>query len=307
MLDDLLTYALDAIWVADEDGIVRYMNPAAEALSGYSCAELVGQPLSRLLPPDIAEVHTGYMRSHSKDGPQFDIMGKVREFSIVAKSGEVIPVGLRAFEITPQDGRRCFGAIMQDYRLRVKLRTERDALLARLSKQALSDELTGLPNRRAFFDEAQRVLAAVRRSGDPACLALLDIDHFKRVNDTFGHPGGDVVLRAIAGVCHATLRGEDYLARFGGEEFALLLRGADYAAALRAAERVREQVELTSVLLPDGREVQVTVSLGVAASTPDCTVDSWLNIADKALYEAKHSGRNRVCLASQDHEVQASA
>ncbi len=307
MLDDLLIYALDAIWVADEEGIVRYMNPAAEALSGYSCAELVGQPLSRLLPPDIAEVHTGYMHSHSKDGPQFDIMGEVREFSIVAKGGEVIPVGLRAFEITPQDGRRCFGAIMQDYRLRVKLRSERDALLARLSKQALSDELTGLPNRRAFFDEAQRILAAVRRSGDPACLALLDIDHFKRVNDTFGHPGGDVALRAIAGVCHATLRGEDFLARFGGEEFALLLRGADCAAALRAAERVREQVEMTSVPLPDGREVQVTVSLGVAASTPDCTVDSWLNVADKALYEAKHSGRNRVCLAKQAHEVQASA
>ncbi len=301
MFEDLLTNALDAIWVVDEDGFIRFVNPAAEALSGYDRKELVDEPLSRILPPDIAETHTKYLKMYLEAGPQFHIMGEVREFSIIARDGEEIPVGLRAFEIPPPDDKRCFGAIMQDYRPRKKLEAERDALLARLSRQALSDELTGLPNRRAFIDELDRVQAAMRRSTAPASIAVLDIDHFKQVNDTYGHAGGDVALKALADVLRETLRGEDFLARIGGEEFALVLRGTDLSVAGRIAERMRERVAAACIALPDGRKTHVTISIGVAPFMPDCKDQACLKAADQALYKAKESGRNKVCVACRDH------
>ncbi|GAB4369873.1 MAG: hypothetical protein Kow00114_29900 [Kiloniellaceae bacterium] len=307
MFEDLLTNALDAIWVIDEDGIVRFVNPAAEALTGYDRSELIGFPLSRILPPEVAARHDEYLRRYIEGGPQFDIMGKVREFSVVTRGGEAIPVGLRAFEIPPPDDKRCFGAIMQDYRPRKKLEAERDALLARLAAEALSDELTGLPNRRAFVDELERVHAAVRRSAVPAAIAVLDLDRFKRVNDSYGHAAGDATLRRVAEVLRETLRGEDFLARIGGEEFALILRATDLTVAGRVAERMRERVEKTAIHLPDGQDIHITVSIGIAAFSADCRDQACFKLADKALYKAKRDGRNRVCIASHDHMAKASA
>jgi len=306
MFEDLVTNALDAIWVVDEDGIIRYVNPAAESLSGYRRDELVGQPLAKLLPADIAAVHGEYLRQYLTAGPQFHIMGKVREFSIVTPDGESIPVGLRAFEIPPPDDKRCFGAIMQDYRPRKKLQAERDALLARLSEEALSDELTGLPNRRAFTDELDRVHAAVRRSTVPAAIAVIDIDHFKRVNDTYGHAAGDATLRQVADVLRDTLRTEDFLARIGGEEFALVLRGTDLSMAGRVAERMRERIAKATIRLPDGSETNITVSIGIAAFSAGCKDQACFKFADQALYRAKRGGRNRICIASHDHGASAS-
>jgi len=303
MLEDLLTHALDGFWIVDEDGIICYLNPAAEGLSGYSAAELIGQPLERILPPEVAKMHAGYLQRYAAEGPQYDIMGRIRDFAMVAKDGEVVPIGLRAFEIPPQDGKRCFGAIMQDYRPRRALEAERAALLARLEAQALSDELTGLPNRRAWIEELQRVQAAIRRNGQPAAVAILDIDHFKRVNDTFGHPGGDQALRALAKIFRAALRGEDFLARIGGEEFALVLRGADAATAEAIAERMRREVEKASILLPEGGHLHMTVSIGVAPLPSDGSLDGCLAASDRALYRAKNSGRNRVCLAYEDGKL----
>lgn len=307
VLEDLLTHALDAVWMVDEDGTVRYMNPAAEALCGFDRSELEGQPLARILPPEVAAVHDQHMRHFAKQGPRFDVMGKVRDFSIVDADGKLIPVGLRAFEVPPQDGRRCFGAIMRDQRQQKRLEGERDRLLHRLAQQALTDELTDLPNRRAFVEELERVLAASRRSGGPASLAILDIDHFKRVNDTFGHPGGDWTLRAVAKLCRAALRGEDYMARIGGEEFAIVFRGTDLAAAQTVAERVRQKVEQTTIQLPAGGEVEVTLSIGLAAFEIDSDPDGWLAAADTALYAAKRGGRNRVATAERAAEVARTA
>ncbi|MEO3428518.1 sensor domain-containing diguanylate cyclase [Pelagibius sp. CAU 1746] len=307
MFEDLLTNALDAIWVIDEEGIIRYVNPAAETLSGYDRRELMDQPLAKILPPAVAAVHNEYLKRYLDAGPQFHIMGAVREFSIVARDGEEIPVGLRAFEIPPPDDKRCFGAIMQDYRPRRKLEAERDALLARLSAQALSDELTGLPNRRAFMDELERVQAAMSRSTAPASIAVIDIDHFKQVNDTYGHGAGDATLRALAAVLRETLRGEDFLARVGGEEFALVLRAADLSIAGRIAERMRERVAETPFTLPEGQTIHITVSIGVAPFSLDCKDQACLKAADKALYKAKEGGRNKVCIACREHAATCAA
>jgi len=124
---------------------------------------------------------------------------------------------------------------------------------------------------------------------------MLDIDHFKEVNDTWGHNGGDIVLRRVAHLIRDALREGDILGRIGGEEFAAVLAGADKEHALEVAQRIRSAVENSAVILPDEQTVQVTLSMGLAPATKqDVSLDDLLYKADKALYQAKNSGRNMI-------------
>jgi len=160
---------------------------------------------------------------------------------------------------------------------------------------AVCDHLTGIGNRRAFFDAAETELRRWHRLPRPMSLLLIDVDHFKKVNDTHGHPVGDAVLRHITRVMGETFRQIDVLARIGGEEFAVLLHAADLANAQDAAERCRAALEAQPAPT-DAGPVGCTVSIGIATmdeATP--TVDALLKRADEALYAAKHGGRNRVC------------
>jgi len=126
-------------------------------------------------------------------------------------------------------------------------------------------------------------------------LLMLDIDHFKEVNDTWGHNGGDIVLRRVAHLIRDALREGDILGRIGGEEFAAVLAGADKEHALEVAQRIRSAVENSAVILPDEQTVQVTLSMGLAPATKqDVSLDDLLYKADKALYQAKNSGRNMI-------------
>jgi len=171
-----------------------------------------------------------------------------------------------------------------------------DALELRIIAQR--DHLTGALNRRGFVEEAGREFARHARYDRPASLIMLDIDHFKNVNDTFGHAAGDAVLRQLAALCQKVLRPSDSFGRLGGEEFALLLPEVDGEEAMRAAERFRQAIETHSFQLPDGQNLQVTASLGVAALNPFIAgVDQWFDAADKRLYQAKRNGRNRSCAA----------
>ncbi len=157
---------------------------------------------------------------------------------------------------------------------------------------ASTDPLTGLPNRR-YFDEYSSLLAGRRRAGDALAVLMIDIDKFKGLNDTYGHPVGDQVLRSVAGAITAAVRDQDVPARIGGEEFAVLLRNPGPKVALEVGERVRQAVrelDLMSVGVPG-----VSVSVGVAsASSPDEPIQAVLDRADQALLRAKRGGRNRV-------------
>lgn len=163
-----------------------------------------------------------------------------------------------------------------------------------LREQATRDALTGLHNRR-FFDEALAAeLARARRERRPVTLAMLDIDHFKRFNDTWGHEAGDEVLRAVARTLSAQARGYDICCRHGGEELALLLPGCDADAAVPKLEALREAIRGLKVKVGDRSLPPVTVSIGVSG-TVDVTADVLMREADEALYEAKRRGRDRVC------------
>jgi two-component system cell cycle response regulator len=166
--------------------------------------------------------------------------------------------------------------------------------LERLAGLARKDPLTGLPNRRALEEELPRALARALRAGEPLSVVVLDVDRFKEVNDRHGHAAGDAVLAAVAGRAAAALRGSDVIARFGGEEFAVVLPGADLARAAEAAERIREAVAAEAVTA-GGAALSVTVSLGCATLLPDeRDARALLARADARLYEAKRAGRNRV-------------
>ncbi|BBC71892.1 GGDEF domain-containing protein [Altererythrobacter sp. B11] len=160
---------------------------------------------------------------------------------------------------------------------------------------AQRDFLTGILTRRALLQEAEREVTRFTRYARPGALAIFDIDHFKAINDRFGHPAGDAVLVAVAAACAPVLRAGDALGRLGGEEFGLLLPETGAADALGVAERFRAAIE--TLRLPDHPGIRVTASFGIAPLQAGCEAAEWLERADRELYRAKHGGRNQCCLA----------
>jgi diguanylate cyclase (GGDEF)-like protein len=163
--------------------------------------------------------------------------------------------------------------------------------------QATTDTLTGLPNRRMFDRRLNIEVNRATRYGKTFSLMMVDVDHFKRINDTFGHPAGDAVLKSLPKLLRGELREVDLVARYGGEEFAAILPETDGAGAGKVAERIRRAMANHTFTLPDDETLQLTVSIGVV-SFPDCAgdADTLVSRGDQALYVAKHEGRNRVAL-----------
>lgn len=161
--------------------------------------------------------------------------------------------------------------------------------------QATRDPLTGLSNRRVMWEAGVRRIESLARNGGDLALILIDIDHFKRLNDRWGHLAGDAVLAAVAGRIAATVRSVDLAGRVGGEEFMILLAPGTEAATAEIAERIRTEIESMSIFLNDGAQVGCTVSLGHSRTTRrDATWEALIAEADIALYAAKNGGRNRV-------------
>jgi diguanylate cyclase (GGDEF)-like protein len=163
---------------------------------------------------------------------------------------------------------------------------------ALMEQQSITDELTGIPNRRAFDQALERLLLAAETAGSRYSLLMIDIDHFKLVNDRYGHAVGDEVLRAVAATLQRRVRITDTVARIGGEEFGVLLPRTDPAGAVSVAETLRAGVKDCGVPSPEG-EVHVSISIGVAGSSAGKRI---FQEADAALYEAKAAGRDRVVL-----------
>ncbi len=171
----------------------------------------------------------------------------------------------------------------------------RDRLEAQLAALSETDALTGLANRRGFVARAMPAVAAAQRQGGDCAVLMLDLDRFKAINDGFGHPAGDAVLRGVGTVIAQAVREADVAGRLGGEEFALLLPGDDLAAARGVAERLRALVA-DAVPHPAGGGARVTLSVGITALGAAATLEAALAAADRALYAAKAAGRDRVVI-----------
>lgn len=164
-----------------------------------------------------------------------------------------------------------------------------------LQAEAVTDPLTGALNRRGFMELAMISVGNAQRAGDGLAVAVLDLDHFKRVNDTHGHRAGDVVLREVASVSAGCLRGHDLFGRFGGEEFVALIAHAEADVARLVAERIRKKLAGLVIHAQNAR-ISCTVSIGLALFAPGMTIDQLIEAADEALYAAKRDGRDRVVL-----------
>ncbi len=162
-----------------------------------------------------------------------------------------------------------------------------------LYEAALRDPLTKIYNRRAFEDRLETEVSHFNRHGSQLTVMMFDLDHFKNINDSFGHLAGDQVLRAFAGLVSGMIRREDFLARYGGEEFVMVCRSTDLPNATKLAERIRAKLEAEPIAF-EGRKIPVTVSIGVASAWSGCLPAEVLALADASLYEAKKGGRNTV-------------
>jgi len=197
---------------------------------------------------------------------------------------------------------RAFDEVIRERQEAQVQASKMEGLNLRLEAISVTDDLTGMYTRRYFFDRCEEYLRAARRHGLPLSLIMVDIDHFKRVNDDFGHQMGDKVLREVASLVHGALRASDICARYGGEEFVILLPYTEEGEALTLAHRLLETVACH--LFPVREDIgRITISVGLSCLDMDhpVGVEALISRADGALYRAKREGRNRVCVAELVH------
>lgn len=286
ILTGITDYALVGL---DAHGAIAEWNPSIGRVTGFG-EEVAGQPYSVFYPPDAMtpEHLLDRLRDADRDGWSLD-EGKRRraDGSGFWGSALIAPLPERAPPHGAEPDGPAYCLILRDI-------TDKREASERRRREAFGDYLTGLANRRAFFEAAEQELARSRSVPRPTAVITLDADHFKTINDRYGHPGGDAVLQHLGAILAETFREVDVVARIGGEEFAVLLPSTDLPRAAVVAERLRSLVA-SQVVLFDGQRIRYTVSAGVA-SLDDGTggVDLLLKRADQALYAAKRAGRNRV-------------
>ncbi|WP_341281858.1 diguanylate cyclase [Paenibacillus sp. FSL H8-0537] len=177
----------------------------------------------------------------------------------------------------------------------VRYLTQRDELFQQKDQEATTDFLTQLANVRAFDAAFNRLFIQAESGKEPLALLFLDIDYFKKINDTYGHPAGDAVLRELAAIVRRTIRAEDVASRYGGEEFSILLPNCSPSGAYALAENLRSTIQKCQIVVNDKQSVGVTVSIGIACY-PEVGQEFLIDYADQALYQAKLSGRNKTIL-----------
>jgi len=290
-LKGVLDLAHDAILSTDDRQRIVLFNPAAERMFGYRADEIIGRSLSLLIPEPFRAPHVDHFDRFNRNGIASRIMVDRPEVSGMRRDGSIVPVEISLSRSQGPDG-PLFTAMIRDI-------TDRKRTEAELRLMATTDPLTGLANRRHLLERAERELLRLQRFGKPFTLMTLDIDHFKRINDTYGHASGDRALCGLSATCIGLLREIDMVGRMGGEEFTIILPETIADEAMQVADRIRRGVaELRFDTDPPGSEFGFTVSLGVAECHRDDTrIEQPLARADMALYQAKAAGRNRVVRA----------
>ena len=271
----------------DSQGRVVRMNATELGWLGYRWEEVQGRAMTDLLAPES-------QARFAETFPKFLQAGHIEDVELVLlrKDGSTFPASISATAVTDAQGN------LLSTRTTVFDITERKNLEARLERLARTDALTGLSNRRDFIERGGREWQRHQRHAAPLAVLMMDIDHFKSINDQHGHAGGDLVLQEMAKTCTASLRNIDLVARVGGEEFAVMLPETTVERATEIAERLRQAVASLSVMLPAGQALRFTVSVGLAMYEPaDEGIDAGLMRADQALYKAKAGGRNQVQVA----------
>jgi diguanylate cyclase (GGDEF)-like protein/PAS domain S-box-containing protein len=286
----------DAVIVADATGKIVLWNPAATEIFDYSPSEALEMNVEVLVPDHLKESHQAGLSRYQKTGHgRYIDSAELLELPARRKDGAEIwiEMSLNALEAPDEiglDGQDFVLAIVRDV-------SKRKALEEQLAHRALHDSLTGLPNRALFVDRLEHALTHTARNGGHLAILFMDLDDFKYVNDTLGHEAGDRLLNTVAKRVQHGLRDQDTLARFGGDEFVVLLEDIMSGdVAVRVAERILKLLDLPFSLAEE--ELSISASIGIALSSPTAS-DQWgilLSQADAAMYEAKRQGKARYAI-----------
>lgn len=287
----------DAFLGVDESGLLTAWNPAAEQIFGWSSAEALGRELVDLVIPESDREIFRRVFAKVLEGSSQQFLDRPFEMLGLHQDGRSIPVEVSVVELNIRGGTR-FAAFVRDI-------AERKAAEARLAHQALSDSLTGLPNRTLLHDRLGRTLARASRHGGTSAVLFLDVDRFKVVNDALGHSAGDELLVKLAGRLRNTVRETDTVARYGGDEFVVVAEKAGSLDEVRAlAGRLLDSASAPIVVA--GRVFRPRVSIGIAVTDdPSIGADDLVRQADIAMYRAKEQGGNRVELFEAEMESRA--
>ncbi|MGB5444523.1 MAG: diguanylate cyclase, partial [Psychromonas sp.] len=270
----------------NSEGIITNVNAALLGYLGYARDELVGKrKLCDIVSPDSDDACRKLTNSLHNAVPE------QQRIEMIGRNDTTLPVVCNISSRWSDNNTLMIGRCsVQDISTQVTLEQS-------LTRLAHKDPLTGAANRYYFNQLATHEIQRVQRQSSELTALMLDIDHFKSVNDTYGHLSGDAVLKSLADSCMNMLRSSDILARFGGEEFVILLPDTSLADGLYKAEEIRKTLAETPVSLPDGQTLQYSVSIGVAvlSNLSQQSIEALLMKADEQLYKAKNSGRNRVC------------
>ncbi|KZT14686.1 diguanylate cyclase [Acidovorax sp. GW101-3H11] len=272
----------DVYYRTNAQGVVQHVGPGVRRVLGYEPHEIEGR---------TAESY--YPHSTDRDAFKAAIMehGEVSDFpgQMVRRDGQVIDISISSHALYDHAGN--FAGVEGIYRDV----TQRKNLERELQRLATTDMLTGIANRRAFLETAESAYAHSCHSGEPLTLLMLDLDHFKAINDRYGHLEGDRALVAFAQAVKSQLRASDAVGRLGGEEFGVLLPLTTLAEGLEAAHRILQSVRALQLSDDTGQAYRITTSLGVGAfRQSDRSLRDMLDRADQALYLAKHRGRDQI-------------
>lgn len=278
----------DWIWEIDKDFKYSYSSPQIEVLLGYKPQDFIGRTPFEFMPEKEAKkLQKAFKAAGKTTQPVFEM-----KHTGFRKNGHKVVLESNAVPFFSEDGELLgYRGVDRDITLRSEMEDK-------LRYMARHDALTGLYNRQVFNELLEYEINRASRYARPLSALLLDIDYFKKVNDNYGHSAGDDVLKEFSQLLVNSLRSTDYIARFGGEEFTVLMPETDKETAIVRAEELRKAIEEHHFNLRGGRVLRITTSIGIA-TFPDNASDkeSLIMIADEAMYEAKNSGRNKLFAA----------
>ncbi|WP_300670955.1 sensor domain-containing diguanylate cyclase [Desulfoluna sp.] len=280
----------------DENGVVLFWNKECERITGYTSAEIVGNPNAlELFYPDPVQ-----RAKNIKEFLEFNGSYRDWEVDLLCKNGDIRTLSWSNTSVkAPIPGWYTWGIGIDV--------TQRKKAEQQLTEIATRDELTGLINRRKILEILTSEMDRAARYNNPFTLCIVDIDHFKKVNDTHGHNAGDIVLKRLADTIRKKVRRTDSVGRYGGEEFCIILPNTTISQAQCILEHIRQAISSMTFLIDGDTEIRLSISLGQVQYHPGIKeIHELIHLADNALYRAKQSGRNRLCTSAPPREGVAS-
>lgn len=290
--EGILNSLSDSCIITDKKGVIEHYNPKTTEIFDYDPLELIGKNVSLLIPEgEYKSNHANYMKSPSM---QKNVLSKDRALHALRKDGSIFPaeVTITPFKIRDQ---LKFVGVIHDITERTALMEQLATAIKQLETDAHHDHLTSLANRKAFYLHAEKAWSKAIRKHSAISILMIDLDYFKRINDQFGHNAGDHVLVQCSKLFIEHCRKEDFICRWGGEEFLILLEDENPKNVLEFANRLKEQTERLEIVFED-TPIPVTLSIGISTTNQaeKLKLDQLISQSDEALYKAKENGRNRV-------------